>query len=149
MKSRNRRSRSLSADLARENDRVAFDWASVIRWRVHSVQVFIVEALSWIGRPLSATELRELCGGAATVDAISFHLKQLAKLDLVEPVARLKVRKSQGLKGESFFFFADDPSWIDRVDQTDKRDPLSAVVAERPQRIPARRSVKSHPNPSF
>lgn len=125
----------LGADVCRliwpKEERIPFDWASIIRWRVHSVQVFIIEALSWVRRPLSATELQELCGRAATLDAVSFHLNQLAKLALVERVARLKVRKSQGLKRENFFFFVNDPSWIDRIDQTDKSDPLAAVVAER------------------
>jgi hypothetical protein len=121
---------AVRADLAQEDDRISFDWTSIIRWRVHSIQVFIVEALCWVGRPLSATELKALCDGTADLDAISFHLQQLAKLQIVEKVAKLKVRKSQGLKEETFFVLTDDPNWANRLHDADPRDILAAAILQ-------------------
>lgn len=121
----------LSTDLAQKCDRVVYDWADVILWRVHPIQVFAVEALCWIERPLSATELRELCGRAVGVDSISFHLRQLAKLRIVEPVAKLKVRQSQGRERETFFFLANDRSWVSGLlRQDDPSDHLAAVASD-------------------
>lgn len=92
--------------------------------------MFIIEALCRVGRPLSATELRALCGEAADLDAISFHLHQLAKLRIVKKVAKLKVRKSQGPQQESFFVLATDSGWVDRLDPADSGDPLATVASE-------------------
>lgn len=104
-------------------------WADVIRWRVHPAQVFIIEALSWIERPLSATELNALRGGNAGIHSFSYHLSQLAKSGIVERVARLRVREYQGRKPETFFFFAYDPSWVCKMlEEEDPRDFLMPIA---------------------
>jgi hypothetical protein len=89
-----------------ESTRVAFGWDMLVPHVVHPTKVIIIEAVNWIDRPVSATELEKLASGTPDLSAFSFHLKTLAELGVVEVVAKLKTRKSQSSQKETFFYFA-------------------------------------------
>jgi hypothetical protein len=46
--------------------------------RVHPSKVLIIEAMQWIDRPMSASELGEVLDGALSSAVVSYHLRSLA-----------------------------------------------------------------------
>ena len=79
-----------------------FDWDVLVPQLVHAHKVEIVEALSWIGRPLSATDLTKVLENGHTVPGLSHHLRTLAKAGGLELISERPVRVSM----ERFYFFA-------------------------------------------
>lgn len=86
---------ALEGTRAEERER-CFDWA-LLALLVHPMQVAIVEALLWIGRPLSAKDFGELF--ADEIDRpsngasfMSYHVKELAKIGALELVHTESVR---------------------------------------------------------
>lgn len=77
-----------------------FDWGALTPRVVHPLKVAIVEAMLWIDRPLSASELRELLGQSST-SGVSYHVKQLAKHGAIRKVREQQVR---GVMKTSYFF---------------------------------------------
>jgi hypothetical protein len=73
----------------------SFDWAQLTRL-VHPMQVAVVEALLWIGRPLSAKDFSQMfaeqIGGVNTTSYMSYHVRELAKIDVIEPAGTESVR---------------------------------------------------------
>jgi DNA-binding transcriptional ArsR family regulator len=69
-----------------------FDWEALIPLLVHPVKVSIIEAMTWIGEPLSATDLDRILQGGVGVSLISYHLRKLAELEVIEPVRKGTVR---------------------------------------------------------
>ena len=61
-----------------------FCWAALVARLLHPVDVQIIEALQWIGQPLSADELSEVFGGKWSWAKISHHIRRLQRLDAVE-----------------------------------------------------------------
>lgn len=79
-----------------------FDWSSLVPRLVHPLKVSIVEALQWIGEPLSATDLAKLFDDdAVSLSHVSYHLVSLAKTGALTKVRQRQVRGTT----ESFFFF--------------------------------------------
>lgn len=70
----------------------AFQWDVLVPRIVHPLKVAIIEALCWIGEPLSAKELDEVLEGEWGLSLVAYHLRQLAKLEAVEPVRQRAVR---------------------------------------------------------
>lgn len=73
-----------------------FDWA-MLALLVHPMQVAIVEALLWIGRPLSAKDFGELFADeidrpSNAASFMSYHVKELAKIGALELVRTESVR---------------------------------------------------------
>lgn len=69
----------------------SFDWEALVPLLVHPVKVEIIEAMSWIGLPLSATDLDRILRGQIGVSLLSYHLRKLTevgalRLDRKEPV---------------------------------------------------------------
>jgi hypothetical protein len=64
-----------------EPDAESVDWAMLDPRLIHPTKVLIVEAMLWIGRPLSAAELEEIFDGALGASTIDYHLRSLAILD--------------------------------------------------------------------
>lgn len=74
----------------------SFDWAEFTRL-VHPMQVAIVEALLWIGQPLSAKDFSLLFAGqiehaVAKTSFMSYHVRALAKAGLLELYGTESVR---------------------------------------------------------
>jgi DNA-binding transcriptional ArsR family regulator len=69
-----------------------FDWEALVPLLVHPAKVEIIEAMSWIGQPLSATDLDRILSGQLGVSLVSYHLRKLAELKAIEKVRQEHVR---------------------------------------------------------
>jgi len=80
-----------------------FDWAVLVPRLVHPVQVAVIEALSRVGRPLSATEMSRLFGVKGWyVGIVAYHIGKLAEAGVIEVKDRRPVRGAE----ERFYFFS-------------------------------------------
>jgi Helix-turn-helix domain len=70
----------------------SFDWEALVALLVHPIRVSIIEAMDWIGEPLSATDLDRLLPDRLGVSLISYHLRKLVDLGVLEPVRKDTVR---------------------------------------------------------
>jgi DNA-binding transcriptional ArsR family regulator len=83
------------------NDRV--DWEALVALLLHPLKVSILEALAYVGQPLSAADLQALVGDdeAAEPAVVEDHLHQL-----VEAEALVSSRERQGAgASETFYSF--------------------------------------------
>lgn len=70
-------------------------WASLPEKVSHPVRVPLVEALRWIGEPLSARQTVDVLDGDSTMWEVAHHLKALEELGVVEvPIADPDAEKS-------------------------------------------------------
>jgi hypothetical protein len=82
----------------------SFDWERLVAVSLHPLKVGIVEALSWLRQPLSATELARMVGGGKySRDLIQYHAGCLENWGVL---AVAEVRRTQG-GWESYYFFSD------------------------------------------
>jgi len=66
----------------------ALDWGAVVPLAVHPTKVGIAEALRWIGRPLSASEIQRIFGGGMTAGSIMHHIRQMEGWGALESAGR-------------------------------------------------------------
>lgn len=59
---------------------LGFRWGSLVARLLHPNQVTVIEALRWIGEPLTAKDLEEIC----EVPRIQSAVKRLQELEAVE-----------------------------------------------------------------
>lgn len=80
------------------------NWSALVPRTVHPVQVAIIEAMEWIGEPVSATELRDMFQEPEVhyLSLIAYHMGKLADLGAVEKVGHRPVRGAR----ETFYFLA-------------------------------------------
>jgi DNA-binding transcriptional ArsR family regulator len=78
------------------------DWSALLVLLLHDAQLQIIEAMRWIDRPLSASQLVQVFDGSAAVPAFSYHLRHLRKLGVVK---RSWVKPVRGTK-ERFYRLA-------------------------------------------
>lgn len=69
----------------RKGDR-PLDWGDLVPLIVHKTKLIILEAMIWVDEPLSAVDIREMCGGELSTSALSYHLRSLAS---DHPILRL------------------------------------------------------------
>lgn len=70
-----------------------FDWPTLIDESVHEVKVGIVEALDWIGQPLSAKELFLILGARRdSLGTLVYHVKALRDMGLIVATDKRMVR---------------------------------------------------------
>lgn len=81
----------------------AVDWDALIARLVHSTQVLIIEALGWIDRPLSATDLRMVFDKTLSLSVVSYHVRRLKELGVLK---RVRTRRVRGAR-ERYYFFVD------------------------------------------
>jgi Helix-turn-helix domain len=79
-----------------------FDWAALVPLVIHPMRVSIIEALRWVGEPLSANDLCKMFDQKYSLGYISYHVKELAKGRVVRKVGQRKVRGAT----EKFYAFA-------------------------------------------
>lgn len=89
----------------------SFDWAEFTRL-VHPMQVAIVEALLWIGQPLSAKDFSLLFEGeiqqaAVKTSFMSYHVRALARAGLLELLGTESVR---GAVRKFYFVAGEEPA---------------------------------------
>jgi DNA-binding transcriptional ArsR family regulator len=98
-----RRPVSRTGDRTKTGDERAFDWAALVPLLVHPLRVAIIEALVWIGKPLSATDLTKVFDNRFALVNVSYHLQELAKGGVVKRTRSRQVRgvveKFYGLSG--------------------------------------------------
>ena len=80
----------------------SFDWETLVSLVVHPLKIEIIEALLWIGEPLSAAELVEILDGGCSLGLIVYHAKTLENMKAIEVVYIRRVRGAR----ESYYFFA-------------------------------------------
>jgi hypothetical protein len=68
------------------------DWCALVSLIAHPSKVLIIEALAWIDRPLSASELSKSCDGKPTKGALSYHFNALAEAGVLTHVGSEQVR---------------------------------------------------------
>lgn len=85
-----------------------FDWGALVPRIVHPAQVAIVEALLWIGHPLSATELRDLFDEPERyyLSIVSYHVGKLEEVGAIRATGSRQVRGAT----ETFYFFPPSPN---------------------------------------
>lgn len=69
-----------------------FDWGALVPHVLHPLKVAIIEAMLWIELPLSAKELDRVFDEGAGLSLISYHVRTLAKMDVIEIVEERPVR---------------------------------------------------------
>jgi hypothetical protein len=80
---------------------LVFDWTSLLPL-VHPLKVAIVEALLYLGQPLSATDISKSFGTARDgLSYVSYHVTSLAKAGVLTKVSDRQVRGAR----ETFYFF--------------------------------------------
>jgi hypothetical protein len=71
-----------------------FDWTALIDAQVHPIKVAVVEALRWVGGPLSARELWLIGVGEPVYGNVAYHVKTLADDGLLTQTAKAPARGS-------------------------------------------------------
>jgi DNA-binding transcriptional ArsR family regulator len=69
-----------------------FNWETLVPLLVHPVKVEIIEAMAWIGLPLSATDLDRVLRGQVGVSLLSYHLRKLTEVGALRRVRQEQVR---------------------------------------------------------
>jgi hypothetical protein len=83
-------------------------WEWYVANFVHPLKVAIVEALCWMGAPLSAVQLTKLCRGGGESfrePNVRYHLHQLVKVDVLAIVSSSPFDQEGGV--DTFFYFAE------------------------------------------
>ena len=83
--------------------RERFDWDALIPHAINPTKILIIEAMQWIERPLSASDLQRVFDGRIGLSTVSYHLKSLGKWRVVRRVRKRQVRGAM----ESHYFFTD------------------------------------------
>lgn len=68
------------------------DWNALAMLLAHPTKALIIEAMRWIDRPLSASDLVPAFDGALSLSVVSYHVKTLADYGILTQVKKLKVR---------------------------------------------------------
>jgi hypothetical protein len=84
-------------------DKPHFDWEELVSLVIHPLKIEIIEALLWIGEPLSAAELVEILDGRYSLSLIVYHAKALENMKAIEIVCARRVRGAR----ESYYFFTE------------------------------------------
>jgi DNA-binding transcriptional regulator GbsR (MarR family) len=82
-------------------DEYVLDWSALVPLVVHRTKVQIIEAMCWVNRPLSATELEQIFDETMSLSSISYHVVTLKKWKVLKQVRARPVRGST----ERFYFF--------------------------------------------
>lgn len=69
-----------------------FEWDTLVPHLLHPLKVAIIEAMSWIGEPLSPRDLDLLFDDEYGVSLVSYHVRVLADYGAVEKVRQRAVR---------------------------------------------------------
>ena len=70
----------------------SFNWEALVPLLVHPVKVEIIEAMSWVDVPLSATDLDRVFHGQIGVSLLSYHLRKLAEIGALRRSSQEQVR---------------------------------------------------------
>jgi hypothetical protein len=80
------------------------DWIRLVAQTVHPTKVAVIEALLWIGEPLSASELNQMLGESTHgISLLQHHLRALVRLKVLEVAAHRRARGAV----ESYYYFTE------------------------------------------
>lgn len=68
-----------------------FSWEELVPLLIHPLRVATIEALRYIGEPLSTADLKDVFDDEYSLSVISYHLMTLAKVGAVVVVSRRQV----------------------------------------------------------
>jgi hypothetical protein len=71
-----------------------FDWSVLVPHMVHPTKVGVVEALHYMGQPLSATDLSKMFDKEVSLANIAYHMRRLAGDGILIKVGEREVRGS-------------------------------------------------------
>jgi DNA-binding transcriptional ArsR family regulator len=76
------------------------DWAALVSLLVHPLKVDILETMSWIDRPLSASDLTKLIDSSEyRLSHVAYHVRRLSEAKAIKKVRKRQVRGAT----ETFF----------------------------------------------
>lgn len=67
-------------------------WAALAACLLHPVKLQIIEAMRWIDRPVSSSQLVQALGETETLSSVSYHVRSLVTISVLKPVRRRPVR---------------------------------------------------------
>ncbi len=70
----------------------AFQWDSLVPHLLHPLKVSIVEAMSWVGEPISPRDLDRMFDDMYGVSLVAYHVRGLAEMEAIEKVGERAVR---------------------------------------------------------
>lgn len=70
-----------------------FDWGRLAPRVLHDVRIEIIEAMRYLGRPLSAADLRKVFEERYGLSLVAYHLQELAK---AQAVVLVRSRRRRG-----------------------------------------------------
>ena len=73
-------------------ERPEFAWDLLVPELVHPMKVAIVEALTFVGLPLSANDICKMTEDALSVSYVSYHVQTLVKAEAITCVRTRRVR---------------------------------------------------------
>lgn len=73
-------------------------WAALAARLLHPVQVQIIEALSWIDEPLSASDLAEIVNAKLRRSQFVHHLRRLDRIDAIELAERPTLQNATSIR---------------------------------------------------
>jgi DNA-binding transcriptional regulator GbsR (MarR family) len=60
------------------------DWNGLVVRLLHETQLQIIEAMQWIDRPMSASQLVHVFDESTSLSSVSYHVRRLRKLGIVK-----------------------------------------------------------------
>jgi hypothetical protein len=81
-------------------------WETLFGRLLHETQVKIIEAMRWIDRPLSASELTKVLYGTPNLSGVSYHIRRLKDLGVLKDVKWRQVRGAS----EKFYRLVSKPN---------------------------------------
>jgi Helix-turn-helix domain len=86
----------------RGDEPLPFNWGALVPLVIHPMRVAIIEALCWIGEPLSASDFKRLFADRDfSTSYISYHVAELGKAGVLVQAGTRQVR---GATKKSYFF---------------------------------------------
>jgi hypothetical protein len=79
-----------------------FDWGVLVPHIVNPTKVAVIEAMWWIGVPLSSRDLSKVLEDEWGLSAIAYHVRTLSETGTLRAIRRRQVRGSV----ETFYFFS-------------------------------------------
>jgi hypothetical protein len=67
-------------------------WEALAVRLLHPIQLQIIEAMRWIGQPLSASELVQIFSGEYSLATVAYHVRRLVALGALKLALQRPVR---------------------------------------------------------
>jgi len=100
-------------------DVLEVDWAALASFYIHPRKLQIIEALRYIGHPLSPSDLEKVFSAKPTISNVEYHLKSLADVGIVE-----QLRGRHGIRGNDNSKYQLAKSLLTRVNSCSQGFPL-------------------------